>query len=330
MAHQLLFDYMDLRYALPAEPLEAVHWLPALAAAPELPPYFAGLMNLHGAILPVVDLARRFGRESRPYRTDQCVLVLSDGIRKAGLLADQLIEFADIPDDIVEPYIHVEGMAPLFSPSVIRGSVQWHNGVAILIDAGALLQLMFDVTVQALPEGESLPSFAQTEPREAERLRLRTQQLASPLEVPEEKPDWYALVVVNDSRFAIDLRRVTEFAHLGTCTPVPCCPEHILGCNNLRGSIIAVLDVAPLLLGAPSSSSREVVILELAGQRVGLAVHEVVDVRAFPASATTELSGHAFGHPHARHLLRIGDEVAEVLDLDTLMREGLLEVKENV
>ena len=330
MTQQLLFDYMDLRYALPAEAIEGVHWLPAIVAVPDLPAYFAGLMNLHGTIVPVVDLARRFGRASRPYRSDQCVLLLRDDTRTTGLLADRVIELADIPDDIVEPYVQVEGAAPYFSPSVIRGTVQWHDGVAILIDAGALVQLMFDITREARPDVEPSPLFAPAEPAEIERLRLRTQQLASPLALPEERPNWYALVTVNECRFAIDLRRVSEFAHLGTCTPVPCCPEHILGCINLRGSIIAVLDVAPLLLGTPARDSREVVILELAGQRVGLAVHEVTDVSAFPVSATTELSGQAFGHPHARQLLQIGEDVAEILDLDALLREGLLEVKENV
>ena len=330
MSLQLLFDFLDTRYALPARAIEGVHGRPSLSAAQDLPPYFAGLMNLHGEIVPVVDLARRFGRSTQPCRPDQSVLVLREDALVIAILADRLIDLVDIPDNSVEPYFQVEGAALNYSPTVIRGYAQAQEGVAILLDASALVRLMFDVTLQASPEGDPPPDFIAASPGDPDQLRLRTQQLANPPVVPEERPDGYALVVINQSRFAIDLRRVIEFAHLGSYTPVPCCPDHILGCINLRGSIITVLDVAPILLGTPSKDSREVAILELAGQRVALAVHAVSDVNSYPASATTELSGQAFGHPHARRLLRIGDDVAEVLDLDALLREGLLEVKERV
>lgn len=330
MANQLIFDFMGTRYAVPLELVRATHWLPALAAAPDLPPYFAGLMNLHGEIVPVIDLARRFGRAAGPCNPDQSVIVLRDETHTVALLADDVREVADIPGDIVEPYFQVEGASLAYSPSVICGCVQWEGGVVILLDAAELLRLMFDVTREALQDGDPALVFHAASPEQMTRFLARSEQLASPPVVPDEKPDWYALVRIDDSRFAIALSRVSEFAHLGNFTPVPCCPDHVLGCINLRGSIIAVLDVAPILLGASSRMHREVVILDLGGQRVALAVCEVIDVCAFPASATTELNGQAFGHPHARHLLQTGDTVAEILDLDSLFREGLLEVKEQV
>jgi purine-binding chemotaxis protein CheW len=328
MSHQLLFDFIDTRYAVPADAIDCAYWLPALATAPDLPGYFSGLMNVRGDIMPVVDLARRFGRTTQACRADQSVLVLRDGAKAVGILADSIVDLAELPDERMEPYFQVEGTQPFYNPSVIRGCIEWQDRIVILLDAGALLQLMFDVTEATFPQG--FIATEGTSPAELELLRERARQLASPLAVAEEMPDWFAFVLINESRFAIDLRRVNEFAHLGHYTPVPCCPEHILGCINLRGSIITVLDVAPILLGTPSRDCREVVILELGGQRVAVAVQEVTDVSAFPTSATIELSGHAFGHPHARHLLRYGETVAEVLDLDVLLREGLLEVKEQV
>lgn len=341
MSHQLLFDFIDTRYALPADAIDGAHWLPALTTAPDLPAYFSGLMNVRGYIMPVVDLARRFGGAGQPCRVDQSVLILRDTDRAVGILADCIVDLVEFPDEIIEPYFQVEGTQPFYSPTVIRGCIEWQDRIVILLDAGALLQLMFDVTDEVSRQGFSVtednglcggpfPVAPDTPPEALAVMRERARQLASPLAVAEALPDWFALVVINDSRFAIDLRRVSEFAHLGHYTPVPCCPEHILGCINLRGSIITVLDVAPILLGTPSQDCREVVILELGGQRVALAVREVIDVSAFPASATIELSGRTFGHPHARQLLRHGEAVAEVLDLDVLLREGLLEVKEQV
>ena len=57
MANHLQFEFAETRFAIAAEPIDAIHWLPALAAGQDLPAYFVGLMNLHGEILPVVDLA---------------------------------------------------------------------------------------------------------------------------------------------------------------------------------------------------------------------------------------------------------------------------------
>ena len=330
MANHLQFEFAETRFAIAAESIDAIHWLPALAAGQDLPAYFVGLMNLHGEILPVVDLARRFGRAARPCRIDQVVLVLRGAGRTVGVLADRVVEFGDIPVEGIEPYFQVEGASIAYSPSVIRGCIQSEAGVAIILDAYALLELMFDVSADASPEGEPAPEFCAGDPDALARLQARTEQLASPQVTHEDKPHWYALVTIGESHFALELSRVIEFAHLDSYTPVPCCPDHILGCINLRGAIITVLDVGPILLGEPSRDNREVVILQLSGQRVALAVHQVIDGAAYTVSATSELDGNAFAHPHARRLLRHDNGIAEVLDLDSLLREGLLEVKEQV
>ena len=98
MSHQLLFDFIDTRYALPADAIDGAHWLPALTTAPDLPAYFSGLMNVRGYIMPVVDLARRFGGAGQPCRVDQSVLILRDTDRAVGILADCIVDLVEFPD----------------------------------------------------------------------------------------------------------------------------------------------------------------------------------------------------------------------------------------
>lgn len=330
MSQYLLFDLNLTRYALPASAVEGAYPMPLLTPAQDLPPYFTGLMTLRGNIVPVVDLERRFGRVAHPLHPDQRLIVLRKDEGCVGLLADHIVDLADLPNEDIEPYFQVEGACTAFSPAVIRGCAHGRDGAVIVLDAEALLQRVFDVSVEQMPDGDAQVETNNLEAEVIEIMRARAQDLATPLVVPEMRPDWYAVVRINDSQFAIKLAQVSEFAHLGHYTPVPCCPSHILGCMNLRGSIITVLDVAPILTDTQCRDPRKVAVIHLGGQRVALAVSEVIDVAAFAASDATQWTGHASDQARARRLLRSGDDIAEVIDLDALLREGLLEVKEQV
>jgi purine-binding chemotaxis protein CheW len=85
--------------------------------------------------------------------------------------------------------------------------------------------------------------------------------------------------------YAVEARLVREVVRLADCTPVPGAPEHLLGVANLRGAVLAVFDLRPLLgvaadappdlgrvlvlgdgqaeLGAPADVVREVTRLRL-------------------------------------------------------------------
>ena len=63
--------------------------LPALYRLPHAPAWFAGMANLHGRLVPVFDLARRFGLPSSE-RARPMLLVLSHGADAAGVLIDGL------------------------------------------------------------------------------------------------------------------------------------------------------------------------------------------------------------------------------------------------
>ena len=43
---------------------------------PEVEPFIKGLINLRGKIIPVIDVADRFGKEASPYNDRTCVIVI--------------------------------------------------------------------------------------------------------------------------------------------------------------------------------------------------------------------------------------------------------------
>lgn len=375
MASYLLFELRGTRYALDAAAIKTTVWLPTLSPVENLPRHFIGLFNLHGDVVPVVDLGLRFGHAPRPLTATQAIMVLrtAHAQQALGLQADTVLDLADIPDSERGAYVRFGAASPEQDDGLISGSLRHDAGVLIELDATALPHVPLqagpaDAAAQAAADAgdagdagalhashashASHPSHAapatdaaddyfgffapeKNFDRDALRRAERAAALPRPAESDAEALQHYAIVRIGAGRFAVALEQVREFGHLGHCAPLPFCPPHILGCINLRGSILAVLDAGPFVHGAPQQDYAKVVVLRLGNETIGLAVHEIEDVRAVAADALTPLSGQAYGHQHCHALLNDPDNPdqpdhlagsASGIDFEALQREGLIDV----
>jgi purine-binding chemotaxis protein CheW len=78
--------------------------------------------------------------------------------------------------------------------------------------------------------------------------------------------------------YALPVASVLEVAEVGEVAPVPGAPAEVLGVRNLRGQVIAVIDLASLFgLGGDLGLER-VVVAEDGDRRAALAVESVLDV----------------------------------------------------
>lgn len=102
---------------------------------PLMPGEIRGVINLRGAVVPVVDLAVRFGRDAAVIGRRTCIVIIEvqrDGERQdIGVLVDAVSEVLEIPARDIEP-------APSFGASVraefMRGMGKVGGGFVILID----------------------------------------------------------------------------------------------------------------------------------------------------------------------------------------------------
>ncbi|RIK16244.1 MAG: hypothetical protein DCC50_05605 [Acidobacteria bacterium] len=131
-----------------------------------------------------------------------------------------------------------------------------------------------------------------------EVLVRRAQALAGPAPSPAAGVD-DALVVVSvedSARYALPAARVRQVLPRVAPCPLPTGCEALVGLVVTRGQVVPVADLATLLTGAPSRTSRNhVVILDDAVRPVGFLVDEV-DTVQLPAVATsgaeTSLGNH--------------------------------------
>jgi purine-binding chemotaxis protein CheW len=103
MASFVFFTAASQTFALPAESVEQVLRMAAPTAVPGAPPYLRGLLNLRGALVPVVDVRVRLGDPARPARPGDHLLVAAEGGRRVALVVDRVLGVRELPDDAVQP-----------------------------------------------------------------------------------------------------------------------------------------------------------------------------------------------------------------------------------
>ncbi|CAN5584580.1 hypothetical protein BH11MYX1_BH11MYX1_39770 [soil metagenome] len=69
---------------------------------PGAPAYVAGLVQVRGRLVPVVDLRTRFGLPAVPHSLDHRVVVVQSGTRVAGLIVDSAREVIQIDEAAYE------------------------------------------------------------------------------------------------------------------------------------------------------------------------------------------------------------------------------------
>lgn len=96
------FGLAHERYAIEAAYVREVHPLEDLTPLPGTPPFVAGIVNVRGRILPVIDI-RKFFDLPEPGITDtHKILLVHTAEMELGILADTVVGVRSIPMDAIQ------------------------------------------------------------------------------------------------------------------------------------------------------------------------------------------------------------------------------------
>ncbi len=121
--------------------------------------------------------------------------------------------------------------------------------------------------------------------------------------------------------YALDAVLVAEVVAVPRVLPVPLSPPWLLGLHNLRGTVLALVDLAAVLdlpQGAPErpgGAAATALVLRTPEVLVGARIDRVDAVQGFETTRVDPLG--AEGHPFAKALVRFetrGGQVATLLD----------------
>lgn len=87
-------DVMEIR--------EIRGWTPA-TPLPHVPSYVRGVINLRGAVLPIMDLAERLGHGPAAPTQRHVIIVAQVGKQVMGLLVDAVSDILTVGDDAIQP-----------------------------------------------------------------------------------------------------------------------------------------------------------------------------------------------------------------------------------
>lgn len=103
----LTFRLGDETFALPILVTKEILEYPELTNVPLMAPCVRGVLNLRGAVVPVVDLAVRFGRPASVPTRRTCVVIIEiqsgDEWLDIGVVVDGVNQVIEIPRDQIEP-----------------------------------------------------------------------------------------------------------------------------------------------------------------------------------------------------------------------------------
>lgn len=136
----LSFNLAGGDYAINILQVKEILQYETVTHVPSVPPSIRGVINLRGAVVPVIDLAVKFGLESTPITKRTCILVVEtqvDGERTVvGVLADAVREVLELGrDEIVPP--------PSFGAQVrvgcLAGMGKASRGFVMLLDLNRVI-----------------------------------------------------------------------------------------------------------------------------------------------------------------------------------------------
>lgn len=138
----------------------------------------------------------------------------------------------------------------------------------------------------------------------------------------------YVVFSVAGQEYCIPIRAVREIRGWTPVTRLPRTPHYVMGVVNLRGVVLPVIDFAARLgVGETEPTARRpTMIVEAAGQQIGLLVEAVNDIlaaseehlKATPAAAGLEVPDVVTG------LIVIGDRMLRIVNPENISaRVGL-------
>ena len=90
---------------------------------------------------------------------------------------------------------------------------------------------------------------------------------------------------IGEDSYAIPVGMLTEIIIPQKLFPVPTTPQHVLGIINLRGNIVPIVDIRPVLSLPLQSEPGQIAILKHGSITLGIVVDDVSEVVAVPESS---------------------------------------------
>ena len=279
------FSVSGEMFAVPMGPVQEIIRVPEVARLPLAPPSLAGLSNLRGRVLPIVNLRKIFNTEHREHDDATRALVIDIG-QPLGFVVDRVSSVISVEPGEMQSASAVQSIA---QADYLTGVIQ-----RTLPDGSTqlLMALDFDHLVRE--------TFCQLRARAggsggSGRASFNDRGTSAPAEVAGNDDLRLVSFTVSDQEYAIDIADVQEIVQVPpSITALPNTAHHCLGVISLRQRLLPLVSLRGLF-GLPMHELDEhhrIVVVSLAGRgQVGLVTDSVKEVLSVPRAQADSMPG---------------------------------------
>jgi purine-binding chemotaxis protein CheW len=134
---QLTFTLADEEYGVDILVVREIRGWSRVTRIPQTPDYVLGVLNLRGAIVPVIDLRLRFGLVREVYGETTVIIIVAVADRLFGIVVDAVSDVADIDASAIRP---VPDMGTVVDTRYLHGLVTHAEQMLMLLNVEKLMR----------------------------------------------------------------------------------------------------------------------------------------------------------------------------------------------
>jgi purine-binding chemotaxis protein CheW len=131
----LSFKLGSENFTIPVMRIMEILEVPKITKVPQSPNFLVGVINLRGAVLPVIDTRIKFGMSAIEYTINTCILVLSIEVNEdtieVGALVDSVSEVFELSDSKIMPSPTI---ATRYRTDYLKGMIQEEDHFLMVLD----------------------------------------------------------------------------------------------------------------------------------------------------------------------------------------------------
>lgn len=125
------------RFAVDISDIHEINRYEHINRMPELPGNVLGVIDLRGAVIPVIDLGGKLGINGGEITRDTRIIIVGFNEDKIGILVDSVSEVIRVPDDSLEK---APAITKSMSSEYIRGIIRNNGHITVVLDLARLFK----------------------------------------------------------------------------------------------------------------------------------------------------------------------------------------------
>lgn len=132
----LTFVLHSRHFGVPIGVVKEINRVGDITPVPHNPDYVAGVMNLRGKVIPVIDLRKKFGVEVSSYTRETCIIVIESENGPTGAIVDSVSDVTVLTEEQIE-------LPPMLAHdsqrTYVMGVGKLDNRIVMLVDVVSAL-----------------------------------------------------------------------------------------------------------------------------------------------------------------------------------------------